>query len=805
MTYSIHIREEELKNKIAQDYFSEYDTTQIIGNVDFAVAAPSNITSNTETEFLLWAEAKKGIQQDLNRAVAQLILTIGKAKTFDHYLPPIYIGAFDAAKIIFIPYTEILDIFRQNDFNWNVAPSDHSSKEFQTVYALVRSSLEANSYNFSFDRDSKDLVRFIKKNLVVGKSKISKIRISKTNFVHIYQKWVAEVKPTIDVNWKEAQKEGLLDAHFYLADLLSTETNIPIADKLLVLLRDKYYELFRGTDKMGLYDSKKAQFNDDQIAHTKFWNKYKRPPKKEYRNYIAERIDLLVPQDIRERKGSYFTPQKWVELSQTYLEAELGENWQDEYYIWDCAAGTGNLLNGLTNKYHIWASTIDRSDVDIIQERIRNGAKLLPDHIFQFDFLNDSFDLLPDSLKDIINDPEKRKRLIIYINPPYAEAANKQTVAKTGRNKKDVAVTTHIYEKYRMSLGIAGRELFAQFMMRVYREIPSSVLASFSKLKNLQAPNFRDFRASFRAKLGRIFLVPADTFDNVSGKFPISFQIWHLDEEPSGTIAVNADVYNSKGENIGIKALCTFEGRKTINDWIIATRNKNDINNSIGFMSAKGCDFQNNNYLYIVNSKKQLPHPRGTIITPDNLTAICVYFAVRKSITHTWLNDRDQFMQPYPEWSLDEEFQNDCLTFTLFSNNISMEMGTNHWIPFTEEDVNARDCFSSHFMNDFINGKFGSSLYGISPKAFSCEASDVLNAGKYLWRYYHSQADSQPNAALYDIKKFFQGVSSSKGKSKMNSHSDDKLYNDLIATLKTKLSILANKLQAKIYQYGFLQ
>src|SRR5690606_7317845 len=124
------------------------------------------------------------------------------------------------------------------------------------------------------------------------------------------------------------------------------------------LLQNKFYELDRIIDEAGMFISKKAEFRDNQVAHTQFWNRYERPPKEEYWDYIVERRDLLVPQDIRERKGSFFTPQKWVELSQSYFAELFGENWQDEYYIWDCAAGTGNLLNGLTNKYHIWASTL---------------------------------------------------------------------------------------------------------------------------------------------------------------------------------------------------------------------------------------------------------------------------------------------------------------------------------------------------------------------------------------------------------------------------------------------------------------
>jgi hypothetical protein len=93
----------------------------------------------------------------------------------------------------------------------------------------------------------------------------------------------------------------------------------------------------------------------------------------EAKKNIIERRDLLVPQDVRECKGSFFTPKIWVELSQKYIADVFGEDWQDEYYVWDCAAGTGNLLAGLTNKYNIWASTLDKADVDVMHDRIKNG------------------------------------------------------------------------------------------------------------------------------------------------------------------------------------------------------------------------------------------------------------------------------------------------------------------------------------------------------------------------------------------------------------------------------------------------
>lgn len=810
MGYDIHLQEEELKNKVAHDWFAGFDTTPIIGKIDFCIAVPADGADQFETESLLWAEAKAGTKRDIYESFVQLILTIGRARTFDTYLPPAFLGAFDAEKIAFLPYADVIDVFYQNDFNWNVTPSDHETKEFRQLYDKVKTNIEQEVLLYRFDTDGKELRSFIRRNFISGKSRLSKIRINKNNFTHIYQKWVKEVKPSINIDWGVAQKEGLIDADFYLADILS-EHNVSLRDKLFVLLRSGYYVYNIQRKATGALSFEEVDFNDRQVAHTQFWNRYNRPPKREYWDYIVERRDLLVPQDVRERKGSYFTPQQWVELSQQYLAAELGEDWQDEYYVWDCAAGTGNLLNGLTNKYNVWASTLDPQDVKVMHDLIANNKlNLLEGHVFQFDFLNDDFSKLPQPLQDIINDEEKRKKLVIYINPPYAEAASKKTVTGHGENKTNVAVQNLTYKKYLPAIGIAGRELFAQFFIRVYYEIPSSVLAEFSTLKILQAPNFRDFRKNFRAKLGRNFLVPADTFDNVKGKFPIGFFIWHLDQQEDFKKTVS-NIYENENTFLGTKTISMEEATETINDWIITTRNRNE-EKKIGYMSAKGNDFQNANYNFIINDKTQLPHPRGSWITNKNIKEITIYFAVRHCIEATWLNDRDQFLYPNDGWEEDKEFQADCLAYTLFNNNIQSEYGTNHWIPFTEQEVDAKEKFESHFMTDYIKGKnrpkqqqgelwSDRKTEEVKPLAFSPEAQAVMDAGRELWRYYHAQPGANPNAALYDIRRHFQGVNE---RGKMNADSPDAHYTELITTLRQHLKMLAKKIEPKVYEYGFL-
>lgn len=853
MAYNYNIREEEIKNRLRKEYFSDYDAEQILGDIDFAVAMPSDGPQLFETEYFLWAEAKKGTHHDIYESLVQLILTIGKARTFDKVLPPAFLGAFDAEKIAFIPYNAVLDIFYQNDFNWNVTPSDHSTKEFQLVMEKVRKTLERNMLMYSFDKDSKDLKRFIKSNFVLGKAGVSKIRINKNNFTAIYQKWLVEVKPSIAVNWEQAKKQGIIDADFYLADILSMH-NVTLRNSLFVLLRTNYYELDRKIDDSGFWDSKKAEFKDNQVAHTQFWNRYERPPKREYWEYIAGRRDLLVPQDVRERKGSFFTPRKWVELSQQYLAAELGEDWQDEYYIWDCCGGTGNLEAGLTNKYHIWVSTLDKADVDVIHDRIRHmndastngkGANLLDKHVFQFDFLNDPFDLdtpdskLPDSLKEILKNDEKRKKLVIYINPPYAEASNPRTITGTGTNRVGLS-KSQVKANHAKELGRAGNELFAQFFARIYDDIKGCHVAMFSKLKMLQGPNFARYRVRYPASICRTFIVPAKTFDNVSGEFPIGFQIYDTSIRHVFQ-SIEADVYNASAEFIGKKNIYSYCDRKYIIDWLRQYYDKEG--DHLAYLRYLGTDFQNNNGVFITLSPSQndIKQVKGTWITAKNIVECCVYFSVRLCLPATWQNDRDQFLCPSGEWVKDKSFLSDCIIYTLFhtQNRISCQHGTNNWVPFTEEEVGAQEAFDSHFMSNFLHGKVSAvdmgtakakvvpmeqDMFAAEPLAaakiqapsvdekdfipsehLTPEAKAVMDAGRELWRYYHRQSEAIPNASLYDIRLHFQGFKTTKtGKVQMNTESNDGHYTELITELRKALKALAKSIEPKVYRYGFL-
>jgi hypothetical protein len=374
---------------------------------------------------------------------------------------------------------------------------------------------------------------------------------------------------------------GILDCDFYRADVMSDDGNsISMVEKLTVILKNDNYRFQEFIHGMQL--SGDIGFTDNGEAYRRFWNKYGRPPAEEYRQHIIDRRDLLVPQNIREVKGSFFTPAIWADKSKDYLEKVFGSGWQNEYYIWDCAAGTGNLLAGLTNKYNVWASDIDAVNVEIIKSLIDvdKTLNLLPAHVFQFDFLNDSlgfFDTntpckLPEELKKIITDPEKRKKLIIYINPPYAEASSATTFTGTGQNKQNVATAHKTSGSYKDEIGRGINELFAQFFIKIYKMLPDAKLASFSTLKYINSQNFVKFRKVFQAEFKGGFICHARTFDNVNGKFPIGFLIWDM-ESKQQIKNITVDIYESDAavDNCwmtGEKTFYAINESKYIVDWL---------------------------------------------------------------------------------------------------------------------------------------------------------------------------------------------------------------------------------------------
>lgn len=319
-----------------------------------------------------------------------------------------------------------------------------------------------------------------------------------------------------------------------------------------------------------------------------------------------------------------------------------------------------------------------------------------------------------------------------------------------------------------------------------------------------------------------MFIVPAKSFDNVSGDFPIGFMIWRTNEKHIFNEVI-ANVYDADSSYIEQKRITSYDNYKYINDWIKPYRASKNDRMIIGKIPFKGNDFQNQRIIQIVHPNMKYNTQAGQfLINPQNLSIACVYFAVRKTVKATWLNDRDQFIKPSSNWFEDNEFKNDCLVYTLFNNVIQSKYGVNHWIPFSEKEVGAQDTFDSHFMYDYINGKYSDKnakaiqmgifdknskdIINDRPLIFSHEAQQVIDCARELWKYYHKQKNANPNASLYDIRMYFQGTKvTPKGKIIMNPNSKDETYTSLLHDLRSKHKILSDKIVPKVFEYGFLK
>ncbi|MDL0103025.1 hypothetical protein NYG89_01785 [Campylobacter felis] len=286
--------------------------------------------------------------------------------------------------------------------------------------------------------------------------------------------------------------------------------------------------------------------------------------------------------------------------------------------------------------------------------------------------------------------------------------------------------------------------------------------------------------------------------------------------------SITLDVFNENGASLGKKRFyTTLDNKESINKWI---KQYDDKKNFIALVVSTAPDFQHNQQLAILSKQQERYCVYVSLAT---LIPFSVYFSVRHCIKATWINDRDQFLAPNTKWENDTEFHNDCLIFMLFhgQNRITSKVGINHFIPFSEKEINAAEAFESHFMQDFLQGKIKISnkkkkgqqefdfqsdeqdFTPTKPLIFSDEAKEVLQAGKELFKHYHTQAKDKenynPNTALYDIKAHFQGFND-KGKMNPPQKAQDEAYKDKLGELNYALKNLAKKIEVKVYEYEFL-
>jgi hypothetical protein len=542
---------------------------------------------------------------------------------------------------------------------------------------------------------------------------------------------------------------------------------------------------------------------------------------------LLERRDSLLPMDDQKFKGAFYTPLHIVDKAYDQLTATLGKNWQKKFIVWDMCAGVGNLEAKHSNLRNVYMSTLDPEDVTIM----RSNPAVAGAEIFQYDYLNDDVDdfgqidydlsdKLPQSLRQAIFDARDRKKgakpILVLINPPYGEASNSQ-----GNAGKSGIATTRISHGMN-EFGYAARELFVQFLHRILAELPRATLAMFSTFKYVNAPNFEEFRERWNAEFLDGFAVHSKAFDGLKGDFPIGFLLWNLARNKlAQTITVRA--LDKDGNEVDEKSFFRISNSRFLSGWLPRTRkntteaiplinavtptekvsgvrNRHWADGAVAHFFCNGNDMQNAGTMTAMfSSVHSIGHAGGYFVTEENLWKASVMFAVRRLVFRTWLNDRDQFLQP--EQTLSDEFISDCLVWMLF-NGSNLTAGanglhwndrewsiTNHFIPFTEAQVGAKARFESDFMVRYMDGM-----------TFSPEAQAVLNEGRTLFQRFH--AIGFPNKIRREFRLGRADAGWYQVRRALEAYSDTELTD--FDSFKAAYTTLTTKLRPQVFEFEFL-
>ncbi|WP_217884367.1 hypothetical protein [Thioflexithrix psekupsensis] len=403
----------------------------------------------------IWFEAKEGGKISSYAMFTQLLHYVQDALNKGEIIPP-FLAVIDTEKAALMKTADVLPLLKNKSIKWGKSASQYPKEALDEVSAYIG----AYFVSFKISSHEQEFIQAVKQAIQTGE--IIRAQITPDNLKQVFDKWVAMIgREIIGVNeedyallfFADIMHDGTLSTHEHLPAELLHKNNAPVFS-----LNGKLYEL---ANKEG---------------YRRFWAIYHKPPHSEYRNYLLERRDSLIPLDERSFKGAFYTPLAVVDAAYNKLTEVLGKNWQKNYIVWDMCCGVGNLEVKHSNPRNLYMSTLDQADIDVMRATKTCAAA----YRFQYDYLNDDItddgkidysltNKIPESLRQAIREG---KKILVLMNPPYAEVG-------TGSDSGNKAgVTKNKFSTTAMdSYGKASSELFMQFIVRIAQEMPTATIA----------------------------------------------------------------------------------------------------------------------------------------------------------------------------------------------------------------------------------------------------------------------------------------------------------------------------------------
>ncbi len=465
----------------------------------------------------IWFEAKEAPTPP-TLMFAQLLCYVRDARKKGEHIPP-FLAVIDREKAALMETAKALPMLTDKSIKW---PKSSSAAD-KAMAAQIAPYIETHFVVYRIAQHETEFVDAVRHAIRAGK--FVRTSITPDNLRQVFDKWVAMIGREL---------EGVDESDYallFFADIMHDGSKAAMANLSARLLHEDSRPVF-------LLGGKTYELASDR-GYRNFWAIYHRPPEEEHRAYLLERRDSLLPLDERSFKGAFYTPLHIVDKAYDLLAQTLGKGWQKNYIVWDMCCGVGNLEVKHSDHRNVFMSTLDQADIDVM----RASRTCVAAAKFQYDYLNDDVDdfghidysltnKMPEALRQAIADVKAKKKgakkILVLMNPPYAEAMNVDNTTESGRNaeaKQGVANTRIGASMEKM--GYAARELFVQFLVRIQRELPGAVIAVFSKLKYVTAPNFAQFREQWTAEYLGGFVVHSQAFDGLKGDFPIGFLVWN--------------------------------------------------------------------------------------------------------------------------------------------------------------------------------------------------------------------------------------------------------------------------------------
>lgn len=500
---------------------------------------------------------------------------------------------------------------------------------------------------------------------------------------------------------------------------------------------------------------------------------------------ITAITDRLIEDTDRRRRGDFYTPTVWVDEAHKLLDKNLGENWRDEYMVWDCAWGTGNLTRDYSFA-DLYCSTLNKEELNIGARYNKNAVK------FQYDFLNDDVEEFEsiktelkrplmyksgvnmDAMEQYINfaqildlycmaiekgfmtqedgqlaysrainilhstklyamapsliagllggeNGEDKKKLLFLINPPYGASTNVKSTTLSGEAKIGTNSTLIQSQMNQNKIGAASQNLYTQFIYRI--DCLQKIFGTEIRLGIFCPPAYITGKnaKTLRNKLGLWFtdgfLLQANQFADVSEGWGISFELLEKNTDIANRSSVCMSIKTNqegKVENISQKAMYNMDNQITLTDWIrrnikaykaedapqmksaLNWSNEHRLGNLVkgayGYLVDSGNNVdENTSRVFWLTSCRGAGH--GVSALNENFEDCCSAFAARKLISGeyaTWINCKDEYMVPNTEHPLYEQWQSDCIVYSLFntaSNQSSLrniEYNGKNWNIFNE-------------------------------------------------------------------------------------------------------------------------